>query len=124
MVFKKKIFSAVAVVVLLALSGPVSEPLFANTVATLPEEHDHIHEMIYHTDEQISSMTRLKNYYMAKSVRYRNRATRIRYQDREEADSESEKLVKQANEYDKIVDRLNREIAKLESQKRKLEKKL
>lgn len=96
----------------------------AHAVATLPEEHDHIEEMISHIDDQIRSMSRLKNYYMAKSVRYRNRATRIRYQDPTQMRDESEKLAKQADEYDKIVKKLNMEIAKLESQRRRLEKKI
>ena len=122
--FKKQLLSVLtAAVFIISFAGFVN-PLSANSVATLPQEHNHIEDMIYHIDQQIDSMTRLKNYYMAKSVRYRNRATRIHFQDNDQMDGESDKLVKQANEYDKIVNKLNHEIVKLENQKRKLEKKL
>ncbi len=98
--------------------------LAAHGMASLPEEHNLAKEKISHIDDQISSMMNLKNYYMAKAVRYRNRANRIKYQNSSESEDESSQLMKQAEECDDIVKKINIDLAKLEGERRKLEKKL
>ena len=100
------------------------EGLIAGGVASLPEEHDSVRESLYHLDDQIDSLVRLRNYYSAKAARYRSRATRVRLQENPEGDEQAERLVEQAEDYDQIVKKLNGQICQLEKERKSLEKKL
>ncbi len=95
----------------------------AGAVATLPEEQAQHEETLQFVNDQINSLTRLRNYYMAKSARYRTKANTIRHQHGENSQEEYERLNQQADDYDNIVKNLNGEITKLDKQKRTLEKK-
>src|SRR3990167_10933567 len=80
--------------------------LNAQALSTLPEEQGQNLETIQYLDDQINSLTRLKNYYIAKSTRYRNRANNIRFQQGENYQEEYERLNQQAIDYDKIAKNL------------------
>ena len=119
-----KITRLLSLITLSVTLATVSPALFGFSVAALPEEHDQVRESITHINHQISSIKRLKYYYQSKSLRYRNRATRLRYQDMNGGEQESENLVRQADDYDQVVKKLNVELVRLERQKVGLEKKL
>lgn len=73
---------------------------------------------------QIDSLTNLKDYYMAKATRFRNRANRYQYQNGGANYPEAKKLWREADEYDNIVKRINDELEDLEVQKTELAKKI
>ena len=80
-------------------------------------------EHIYPT-QQIESLANLKDYYLAKAARFRNRANRYQFQTGGANYPEAKKLWKEADEYDNIVHRINEELVQLERQKSSVEKKM
>jgi len=70
-------------------------------------------EEIEYYNEQIQALTNLRDYYSAKAVRYRNRASHFEYQNGKENVLEAKKLKKEAEEYETIVGHIDQELVKL-----------
>ncbi len=68
-------------------------------------------------NEQIKFLTEMKNYYEAKSVRNRNRARVLQYQDYQ---TEARRMFKESDDYDKLVSVINNEISQLEKERESL----
>jgi len=77
-----------------------------------------INDLSY-VDEQIEALTNMRNYYVAKVARNRNRADRLQYQN---YFLESQILTRQADQYQEIINRIDEELKLLEEKKTELEK--
>lgn len=99
-------------------SGILAEQITMFGQVHINEDEDELQ----YVNKQIESLTNLKNYYGAKSVRFRNRASRLQFQ--QNLQTEARRLTAQADEYDKIVEKLNAEINRLEQQRDALDGKL
>lgn len=88
----------------------------APPAVSLISDDSEVDELKY-INHQIQALTELKSYYISKSSRTRNRATRLQYQG---LIDESEKMSKEADDYDDIVKKIDGELTSLEAQKAKL----
>jgi hypothetical protein len=86
---------------------------FVNDVGAASISREIKKQEVEYYNEQIQSLTNLRDYYSAKALRYRNRANHFEYQNGPENLVESRKLKKQAEEYEIIVGRIEEELVKL-----------
>ena len=64
-------------------------------------------------DAQIKSLGDLKEYYLAKATRLRNRGDRLQFNSEEDGLISAQKCWQSANQYDKLADQIQEEIDKL-----------
>ena len=103
------------------LSLPLSTTFMPLSEVPITAEDPEDDQELQFINRQIESLENLKEYYSAKAVRYRNRGDRLQYETDSANILESRKLWKQADQYDKIADRIQTEIDKLQIQKERLE---
>lgn len=99
-------------------------PLVGDSIVTTPEEikkNDEERELLT-LDEQIQSLTDLRDYYASKAARYATRADRYKIRGGKENLELARSLSIEANDYRNIVKHLDIELAKLEKQRSALRK--
>jgi hypothetical protein len=64
-------------------------------------------------DAQIKSLEDLKEHYLAKATRLRNRGDRLQFNSKDDGLISAQKCWQSANQYDKIADQIQGEIDKL-----------
>lgn len=95
-----------------------STPLVGKSITTTPEEVKGLHEReLLLVDEQIESLTNLRNYYASKAARYRDRADRYTIRGGKENQELAKDLSVEADQYKNIVEHLDKELSKLENQR-------
>lgn len=97
-----------------------TSPMFSDI--TPPQTQSEQEKEYQYLTRQINSLVNLKDYYVAKAARFRNRGDRLQFQGGGDNIPEAQKLWKQAREYDKISQRIQVEIDKLKEQRESFSK--
>lgn len=87
-------------------------------------EIDSLQRDIQAKECEIESLGNLRDYYVAKSTRLKNRADRYQFQNNNSNLVEARRLYKQAQEADCTVQKIDEEIERREMEKEELEKQL
>jgi len=74
-------------------------------------------------NSQIRSLENLKDYYLAKATRLRNRADRLQFNSREDGLPEAQKYWNLADKYDRMADQIQDEIDKLKAEEKSVHQK-
>ena len=98
-----------------------SSNLFASSTGSLtPTSSNYKKADLSAIDSQIESLENLKEYYLAKAKRLRNKGDRLQYNLNEETLPIAEKCWKSADNYDKISDQIQEEINNLEQERKQV----
>lgn len=105
---------------LIVLQGafmPLSS-VFSGSIATTPDEVVDLKDReVLIIDEQILSLTNLRDYYADKAARLRARGDRYNIRGGKDHQEMAKALLTEADEYNRIVEHLDKELESLEKQR-------
>ena len=101
-------------------------PLFSTeqTLSDVESEQGTNKELdLRNINKQVDSLENLKEHYVARAIRLRNRADRLQFNSQENGLISAQKYWKEANKCDKIADQIQKEIDSLKEEREFVEDK-